>query len=103
MATAPERQPVPMMLIHGAWLAANSWDTFAGYFEGRISTRRTCSTSVPLPGTRSCRLDHGDGPGDVAMIPLSAATWPAKRSRPRGVSRARTRRRRSLTGRWIAR
>ena len=24
-----------LMFIHGAWLAANSWDTFAEYFESR--------------------------------------------------------------------
>lgn len=35
MATAPDRNATPLMLIHGAWLAANSWDNFAGYFEER--------------------------------------------------------------------
>ena len=35
MATAPNRDRTPLMLIHGAWLAANSWNNFADYFEGR--------------------------------------------------------------------
>ncbi len=35
MATAPDRDRIPLMLIHGAWLAANSWENFAGYFESR--------------------------------------------------------------------
>jgi pimeloyl-ACP methyl ester carboxylesterase len=26
---------IPLVFIHGAWLAANSWDDFAGYFEQR--------------------------------------------------------------------
>ena len=26
---------IPLMLIHGAWLAANSWENFAQYFESR--------------------------------------------------------------------
>ena len=35
MATAPDRNGTPLLLIHGAWLAANSWDNFADYFEER--------------------------------------------------------------------
>ncbi len=36
MATAPtDRDRIPLMLIHGAWLSANSWDNFAEYFESR--------------------------------------------------------------------
>jgi pimeloyl-ACP methyl ester carboxylesterase len=35
MATAPDRRRPPVMLIHGAWLAANSWNNFAEYFEAR--------------------------------------------------------------------
>ena len=35
MATTPSRDRIPLMLIHGAWLAANSWDNFAEYFESR--------------------------------------------------------------------
>ena len=35
MATAPDREGIPVMLIHGSWLAANSWDSFAEYFESR--------------------------------------------------------------------
>jgi len=31
--TAGDR--IPLMLIHGAWLAANSWENFARYFESR--------------------------------------------------------------------
>ena len=27
--------PIPLMLIHGAWLSARSWENFAGYFEKR--------------------------------------------------------------------
>ena len=26
---------IPLMLIHGAWLSARSWETFADYFSGR--------------------------------------------------------------------
>jgi alpha-beta hydrolase superfamily lysophospholipase len=34
MASAPaERDRIPLMLIHGAWLSARSWDNFAEYFE----------------------------------------------------------------------
>jgi alpha-beta hydrolase superfamily lysophospholipase len=35
MGTAPDPNRGPLMLIHGAWLAANSWENFAGYFEER--------------------------------------------------------------------
>lgn len=35
MAPAPERDRIPLLLIHGAWLAANSWENFAGFFESR--------------------------------------------------------------------
>src|SRR6266540_5369186 len=31
--TRTEGDRVPLMLIHGAWLAANSWENFAEYFE----------------------------------------------------------------------
>src|SRR4051812_37390427 len=27
--------PVPVVVIHGAWLSARSWDDFAGFFEAR--------------------------------------------------------------------
>jgi pimeloyl-ACP methyl ester carboxylesterase len=30
-----EGDRIPLMLIHGAWLAANSWENFAQYFESR--------------------------------------------------------------------
>lgn len=39
--------------------------------------------------------------GTPATIALSAATWPSNAVRPSGVRRARTRRRRSETGRSI--
>jgi alpha-beta hydrolase superfamily lysophospholipase len=29
------REPIPLMLIHGAWLSARSWENFADYFEQR--------------------------------------------------------------------
>ena len=36
MSTAPtEGDRIPLMLIHGAWLSARSWENFAGYFENR--------------------------------------------------------------------
>ncbi len=37
MATANgiERERIPLMLIHGAWLSARSWENFADYFEKR--------------------------------------------------------------------
>jgi pimeloyl-ACP methyl ester carboxylesterase len=31
--TRTEGDRIPLMLIHGAWLAANSWENFAEYFE----------------------------------------------------------------------
>src|SRR6266545_1911177 len=33
--TRIEGDRIPLMLIHGAWLAANSWENFAQYFESR--------------------------------------------------------------------
>jgi pimeloyl-ACP methyl ester carboxylesterase len=30
-----EGDRIPLMLIHGAWLSANSWENFAKYFESR--------------------------------------------------------------------
>src|SRR5687767_10015556 len=36
MATTGTRNgPIPLMLIHGAWLSARSWENFADYFEKR--------------------------------------------------------------------
>jgi pimeloyl-ACP methyl ester carboxylesterase len=34
-STHTEGDRIPLMLIHGAWLAANSWENFARYFESR--------------------------------------------------------------------
>jgi alpha-beta hydrolase superfamily lysophospholipase len=34
-ATRTEGDRIPLMLIHGAWLSANSWENFAKYFENR--------------------------------------------------------------------
>ena len=34
-ATNIEGDRIPLMLIHGAWLAANSWENFAEYFASR--------------------------------------------------------------------
>src|SRR6266508_1310630 len=34
-STRTESDRIPLMLIHGAWLAANSWENFAQYFESR--------------------------------------------------------------------
>jgi pimeloyl-ACP methyl ester carboxylesterase len=33
MASTPDGHGIPLMLIHGAWLSARSWENFAGYFE----------------------------------------------------------------------
>ena len=33
--TRTEGDRIPLLLIHGAWLAANSWENFARYFESR--------------------------------------------------------------------
>lgn len=30
-----DREPIPLMLIHGAWLSASSWEHFADYFGKR--------------------------------------------------------------------
>ena len=35
MASERTNGPIPLMLIHGAWLSARSWENFAGYFEKR--------------------------------------------------------------------
>jgi pimeloyl-ACP methyl ester carboxylesterase len=35
VASVGTNGPIPLMLIHGAWLSARSWENFAGYFEGR--------------------------------------------------------------------
>jgi non-heme chloroperoxidase len=31
----PAADRTELMLIHGAWLSSNSWDTFADYFRNR--------------------------------------------------------------------
>ena len=33
--TATHREGKPLVLIHGAWLSARSWENFAEYFGGR--------------------------------------------------------------------
>jgi pimeloyl-ACP methyl ester carboxylesterase len=33
--TPEDRDRIPMMLIHGAWLSSRSWENFAGYFGKR--------------------------------------------------------------------
>jgi alpha-beta hydrolase superfamily lysophospholipase len=36
MATTPtDSDRIPLLLIHGAWLSARSWENFAGYFDKR--------------------------------------------------------------------
>ena len=35
MASTRTNGPIPLMLIHGAWLSSRSWENFAGYFERR--------------------------------------------------------------------
>ena len=35
MASMRSNGAIPLMLIHGAWLSARSWENFAGYFEQR--------------------------------------------------------------------
>jgi pimeloyl-ACP methyl ester carboxylesterase len=34
-ATTPENDQIPLLLIHGAWLSARSWDNYADYFAKR--------------------------------------------------------------------
>ncbi len=34
-ANGIDRERVPLMLIHGAWLSSRSWDPFAEYFRDR--------------------------------------------------------------------
>src|SRR4051794_848414 len=34
-ATPPENGRIPLLLIHGAWLSARSWDNYADYFAKR--------------------------------------------------------------------
>jgi len=33
--TGPGSEQIPLMLVHGAWLSARSWENFAGYFGER--------------------------------------------------------------------
>jgi pimeloyl-ACP methyl ester carboxylesterase len=35
MATRPDGERIPLVLIHGAWLSARSWEHFSGYFGKR--------------------------------------------------------------------
>jgi len=35
METMSQGNGIPLLLIHGAWLSARSWESFAGYFEQR--------------------------------------------------------------------
>lgn len=35
MASTPPNGPIPLMLIHGAWLSSRSWQNFADYFGKR--------------------------------------------------------------------
>jgi alpha-beta hydrolase superfamily lysophospholipase len=35
MASEPTNGQIPLILIHGAWLSARSWETFADYFANR--------------------------------------------------------------------
>jgi len=32
---SPKSDRIPLVLVHGAWLSARSWENFAGYFEAR--------------------------------------------------------------------
>jgi pimeloyl-ACP methyl ester carboxylesterase len=42
MASTPtEGDPIPLLLIHGAWLSSRSWETFADYFGKRGFTVST--------------------------------------------------------------
>jgi pimeloyl-ACP methyl ester carboxylesterase len=34
-ASRTDSEPIPLMLIHGAWLSARSWEAFADYFAAR--------------------------------------------------------------------
>ena len=35
MSTRTDNGHIPLMLIHGAWLSARSWERFADYFSKR--------------------------------------------------------------------
>jgi alpha-beta hydrolase superfamily lysophospholipase len=35
MATRPDGEQIPLVLVHGAWLSARSWENFADYFGKR--------------------------------------------------------------------
>ena len=35
MASKGSNGPIPLMLVHGAWLSSRSWENFADYFEKR--------------------------------------------------------------------
>src|SRR5919199_1574218 len=68
--TDPER--IPLMLIHGAWLSASSWENFADYYEGLI---RALGQPPVLIGHSfgglivELLLDRGLGRAGVALSP----------------------------------
>ena len=58
---------IPLMLIHGAWLSARSWENFADYFE-----KRGYAVSAP-----EWPRKHGDVEGfarTATTSPVSAST-----------------------------
>ena len=70
--TGSESEQIPLMLIHGAWLSARSWENFADYFgergfacprrSGRASTAtsRSCATTPTSSRASACTeiVDH---------------------------------------------
>ena len=68
--------PIPLMLIHGAWLSARSWERFADYFG-----KRGFAVSAP-----EWPRKHGD------VEELRENLGRARRPRPRARSSTTTRR-----------
>ena len=49
---------IPLMLIHGAWLSARSWERFAEYFEqARLRRHRSRSGRASTATSSSCASD----------------------------------------------
>ncbi len=49
-----DRERIPLMLIHGAWLSARSWENFADYFGSWRPQAGTKSLPPSTAGSTAC-------------------------------------------------
>ena len=68
MATTPTNgDQIPLLLIHGAWLSARSWERFADYFE-----KRGFAASAPeWPRKHGDVEELREGAGELAGLGLA--------------------------------